>query len=559
VSGLLKRQAVIAAVTIICVVCAVVAVAYGRPPEFIAFVFTCWAGAYIVAGAVGWMRHPDNPTGPMLLAVGLGGGLVMLGMTPIPALKVVKELSAGIATVILFGVVLASPAGRFASRFESTAWVVLSVTYLLAAFVVRFFSFTTTAVMAAAISVALFLLVIRRWQRASPAMRRHLRPVVATGATLSLIFLMNGSAQAFGVSAAPGGLVNSVDAIGRALIPFGFLAGLLSLQMGRVAIAGLVTELGDMPTPGRLRDALANALGDPTLVVGYWSPGAGAYLASDGSTVPLPGPGDRRGSMRLERDGRPMAVIVHDPALEQDPGLVAAVGAAVRLTVENERLTAEVASQLDEVRASRTRIVEAGDAERKRVERDLHDGAQQRLVSVTLALRLARAKLGTDLDPDIETSLEQASDEAKAALVELRELARGIHPQILTEAGLGPALQSLADRAPIDVSLVSGTTERFSAAVEGAAYFVVSEALANVAKYAHATTALVRTAWTDDQLHVEIADDGIGGANVASGSGLRGLADRLAAIDGSLEIVSPTGGGTRLLATIPAPAYTIPV
>jgi signal transduction histidine kinase len=203
--------------------------------------------------------------------------------------------------------------------------------------------------------------------------------------------------------------------------------------------------------------------------------------------------------------------------------------------------------------------VEAGDAERKRVERDLHDGAQQRLVSLTLALRLARAKLGTDLDPDIETSLEQASDEAKAALVELRELARGIHPQILTEAGLGPALQSLADRAPIDVSLVSGTTERFSAAVEGAAYFVVSEALANVAKYAHATTALVRTAWTDDQLHVEIADDGIGGANVASGSGLRGLADRLAAIDGSLEIVSPTGGGTRLLATIPAPAYTIPV
>jgi len=247
----------------------------------------------------------------------------------------------------------------------------------------------------------------------------------------------------------------------------------------------------------------------------------------------------------------PLATIVHDAALLDDPGLVASVAGALRLAVENDRLHAEVATQLDEVRASRARVVAAGDAERKRLERDLHDGAQQRLVSLTLALRLARTKLGADGDPDVALSLDQASGEAKAALAELRELARGIHPQILTEAGLEAALQALADRSPLDVSLESGTSERFSAAVEGAAYFVVSEALANVAKYAHASHALVRTGWRDDGLTIEIADDGVGGADPARGSGLRGLADRLAAVDGTLEITSPTGGGTRLLARIP--------
>jgi signal transduction histidine kinase len=227
----------------------------------------------------------------------------------------------------------------------------------------------------------------------------------------------------------------------------------------------------------------------------------------------------------------------------------------MRLAVENERLQAEVETQLGEVRESRARIVAAGDAERKRVERDLHDGAQQRLVSLTLALRLAKLKLGDDADPEVRRSLDQASDEARSALVELRELARGIHPQILTEAGLGPAIESLADRSPVDVEVELGTDRRFSPAVEAAGYFVVSEALANVAKYADARRALVRTAWQEDELIIEIADDGVGGAAPGAGGGLRGLEDRLSAIDGRLEIVSPTGGGTRLLAYIPtAPA-----
>ena len=223
------------------------------------------------------------------------------------------------------------------------------------------------------------------------------------------------------------------------------------------------------------------------------------------------------------------------------------------LAADNARLNAEVATQLREVRASRARIVAAGDAERKRVERDLHDGAQQRLVSLTLALRLARTRLGDDLDPAAKLSLDQASAEAKAALSELRELARGIHPQILTEAGLGPAVESLASRSPVPV-VVQVDQRRFPPVVEGAAYFTISEALANVAKYSHAQEALVQAGWLDDELIVEITDDGSGGADPSTGTGLRGLVDRLEAVNGSLDIRSPLGGGTRLVARIPVSA-----
>lgn len=223
---------------------------------------------------------------------------------------------------------------------------------------------------------------------------------------------------------------------------------------------------------------------------------------------------------------------------------------ARRLIDANARLQGQVQAQLEEVRASRSRIVEAGDRERRRVERDLHDGAQQRLVSLSLELQLARRALGDDGGPAVRRSLDRAAQEALAALAELRDLAAGIYPLILTESGLGPAVESLADRTPAEVSVDVGA-ERFSPAVEGAAYFVISEALANVAKYAKATRATVRVRRVNEDLRIDVEDDGIGGADSRSGSGLRGLADRLAAIDGTMTVVSPVGGGTRLSAQIP--------
>jgi signal transduction histidine kinase len=203
---------------------------------------------------------------------------------------------------------------------------------------------------------------------------------------------------------------------------------------------------------------------------------------------------------------------------------------------------------MEELRASRARLVEAGDAERRRLERDLHDGAQSRLVALALLLRTARRRV-TD-DEQLAGLLDNAQDELRTSLAELRELARGIHPAVLTERGLEPALHSLVARAPVPVT-VEACDDRLPAPVESAAYFVVSEALANVAKYARASHASVTVARRNGDLTVEVADDGVGGADVARGSGLRGLEDRLAALDGTLSLDSPAGCGTRLRAKIP--------
>jgi signal transduction histidine kinase len=245
------------------------------------------------------------------------------------------------------------------------------------------------------------------------------------------------------------------------------------------------------------------------------------------------------------------SVLVNPVATALLGGLLRNRVRARRLIEANERLQAEVEARLAEVRASRARIVAAGYEERKRVERDIHDGAQQRLVGLVLTLRLLRSRLGSDVAPEVEAALDQASTDARAALAELRELARGIHPQILTEAGIGPAIESVADRAPVPVRVSIEAEGRYDAAIESAAYFVVSEALTNVAKYAEATEASVRVAEVSGNLRIEVRDDGVGGADPSAGTGLRGLADRLAAIDATLDVVSPAGGGTTLIATIP--------
>ena len=212
-------------------------------------------------------------------------------------------------------------------------------------------------------------------------------------------------------------------------------------------------------------------------------------------------------------------------------------------------LDEQLEARLDELRASRARLVQAGDAERRRLERDLHDGAQSRLVALSLLLRAARRR--ADGDAELAGLLDQAQDELQTSLGELRELARGIHPAVLSRHGLAPALDGLAARAPVPVTLEAGGAERLPAPVESAAYFVVAEALVNVAKYAGATQASVRVARSGDRLTVDVADDGVGGADAERGSGLRGLADRVAALDGTLTVDSPVGGGTRLRAELP--------
>jgi PAS domain S-box-containing protein len=262
-------------------------------------------------------------------------------------------------------------------------------------------------------------------------------------------------------------------------------------------------------------------------------------------------------TVRLRKDGTLVPVSIAAATVRDSSGrgignMVAYTDITERKAQEAEvhRLNAELHARLEDLAASRARIVTAGDVERRRLERNLHDGAQQRLVAISLSLRLALAKLESD-PAAARTLLADAGDELTVALDELRELARGLHPAVLADRGLGAAVEMLAGRAPVVVEIAEIPDERLPEPVEAAAYYLIAEALTNVAKYARASTARVRVAAKGTGVVVEVSDDGIGGASTAGGSGLRGLADRVAALDGTLGVDSPRGRGTRLRAEIP--------
>jgi PAS domain S-box-containing protein len=314
------------------------------------------------------------------------------------------------------------------------------------------------------------------------------------------------------------------------------------------------------------------------VVVGYWLPGEADARLGEWMTVIEGGPTrtvlESGETTRFEPEG-PVSDVVREhlrgagitSTVVAPVALAGRVWGAISVWVEEGRLPPETEQRIEQfaalvatalanaqaredLYASRARLVEAGDAERRRLERNLHDGAQQRLVSLSLVLRLAQAKLGSDPQAANEM-LNGAGEELALALEELRELARGIHPAVLTDRGLGPALESLADRAPLPVEVDELPASRLPDQVEAAAYYVVSEALANIAKYASASTVSVRIAAENGLAVVEVADDGVGGADPESGSGLRGLTDRVEALQGRLAIVSPPGAGTRIRAEIP--------
>jgi len=248
----------------------------------------------------------------------------------------------------------------------------------------------------------------------------------------------------------------------------------------------------------------------------------------------------------IVHDGEPVAVLVHDQAVLEDRALVEAVASVARMAVSNARLQAEVRARVVELAASRRRIVEATDAQRRRLERELREGAEQRLAGVADLLAHARGSA----TQAAETGLVEVEDELESARAELRGFAQGIHPRTLTEGGLAAALPELAARSrlPVELEVAAG---RLAPAVEAAVYFLCSEALANAAKHAEATRVKIDVSQSSDRLLVAVADDGIGGADATKGSGLRGLADRVEALGGRLFVRSPVGGGTRLDATIP--------
>jgi PAS domain S-box-containing protein len=783
--------------------------------------------SFVGCGLLGWARRPDNRVGPLMVAVGFSWFLSSLQLANDPTAYTIGLLCSLLPLGFLVHLVLAFPDGRLGSL---DARIVASIAYLTSTvgmlgaalflypegngcpdcptnqvLVTRNDSvadaFTLIDnVLGGLVALATLAILVRRWRHATAPQRRIIAPVLWAAVFAGL------AAMALFASAITGGsevvAARLVTFAVLVCIPIAFLVGLLRLRLTHLRVIRLVVELNRGQAPGRLREALARALGDPDLMLGYWLPESQTFVDIAGQRLQLPSPGSVRASTVVERDGHRVAVLVHDASLGEQRELLEAVGAAAGLALENERLQAELRAKLEdlraseerlralidasplaivetdlegvvqlwnpaaddlygwrseevigkpltivpeeakdaraeavrrlmageiipgvetkqlrkdgsrvevalaaapvrdssgalvarmaisadistrkraeeelrrerdfvsalvdmapvlvvafdsndrllrfnrecerltgftleevrgqdflqlfvpedeqervaealarvwdgdspstnenhwvtrdgrkrvilwsnavlrdaegeldyivsvglditerkqaeeEIRASRARIVEAGDAERRRLERNLHDGAQQRLVALALALRMALAQIHSKPEAATEI-LTAASEELAHAVTELRELARGIHPAVLTDRGLGAALEALAGRAPTPVDLRIRLDERLPAPIEAAAYYVVSESLANVAKYASASSVTVTIGREDGLALVEVIDDGVGGADATLGSGLRGLADRVEALDGRLDVESAPGKGTRISAAIP--------
>jgi signal transduction histidine kinase len=528
---------------------------------------------FVGSGLLARVRRPDNRTGLLMIGVGFGWFAGALGAAN-ASLPFTLGYASGALTVALFvHLVLAFPSGRLGTKAER--WVTGAM-YGVAlvgqpaimlvddlrdpacrdcpanAFLIRNDETLALAVglptlvvlLGVLLSVAIIL--VRRWRRATPPLRRMLGPVYASGGATVVILMIRTAVESLSSFRADALEIASVLALFT--VPVAFLAGLMRTRLARSSVAKLVVELGESAAPEHLRDALARALGDPSLELAYWLR-EGTFVDLDGHVVELPAAGSGREATMVRRSGRNVAAIVHDASLGDHPELVDAVVAAAALALENARLQAELRARLEDLRASRARLVETADIERRRLERNLHDGAQQRLVAISLSLALARRDFGADAPTC--AFLERTSGELAAALQELRDLAQGIHPAVLTDRGLGPALETLAGRAAVPVEVDGVPAERLPPGVEAAAYYLVAEALTNVAKYAQASVATVRVVREEWHVRVEIADDGIGGADPSRGSGIRGLADRVEALDGRLVIDSPPGAGTRITAEIP--------
>jgi signal transduction histidine kinase len=530
---------------------------------------------FIGTGLFTWARRPDNSLGSLMVATGFAWFVGGLSSADVPILFTLGMFLGSIWVVTTMHTLLAAPHGTLA---RGDRRIVIAAYLLVTVGILPLFGFydparecddcpgnvflverndTVVEIAGTAINLLgafLVLLVlrslIRRWRAATRAERRLYAPMYGAGVALMLALLGQLSLQSAGSEDALV-VVSLVAMLPFALVPYLFLGALLRARLVQGGAVGeLMSRLGDAPRAGGLRDALADALDDPSLELHYWLPERDAYVDPEGHLVELPDEDSGRGVTTIDRDGQCVAAIVYDAALPEVREHVQAVGAAAGLALENERLDAELRAKIGELRGSRERMLRIGLEERRRLERDLHDGAQQRLVSMALNIRLARAKLNED-PLAADQLLASAGEELDSALEELRELARGIHPAVLTDRGLGTALETLANRAPVPVELGALPEGRLPVGVELAAYFVVAEALTNVAKYAQATHATVQVERHNGRVLVEVADDGVGGADPGDGTGLRGLADRLAVLEGRLEVDSERGRGTTIRASIP--------
>jgi signal transduction histidine kinase len=564
-----------------------VGVASGAPRQFLVL-DAAISLVYVGAGFIAWQRRPEVLTGPLLVACGAFNFVGSYGPSGQP---VVTHL--GFAFEAYYDVALAVLVLALPSRLPSGPGRWLSIA-LLCAFLVRSASrlflqdpsmfgcadcppnpfalasdpaaFVTVEVAAnlaiAGLTSLAAIVCLHRLATSRPIMRHVMWPILAAGVVAMAAAAFDAADYAYSTATGkpllelpePWSEVWSWSLFAaRLLVPIGFLVGTLRLRRAGGPLVPLAVGLERVPSPMRLEAALAAALGDPGVRLLRSDPQTG-WTTADGRPATAPVEDDRHAVTLLEHDARPLAAIVHDPVLREDPTLVRSVMAVLRLAVENERLDGALRTQLDEVRASRARLVVAAEEERRRIERDLHDGAQQRLLGATIALQQARqAASDGSTATQLEERLTAAADELQSAIRELRELARGIHPALLEDEGLPAAVAALGRRATVPVETQVDLGRRLPREIESTAYFTIAEAVTNATRHAGASAVRVSIRDGGDHLSIEVDDDGVGGADATHGSGLSGLADRLATVDGRLTIDSPTGGGTRIHAEVPLP------
>jgi signal transduction histidine kinase len=522
---------------------------------------------YVFAGLIAWYRRPDSRFGPLMVVAGFTMFLSTLAWANATLPHTIGVAFDLLPAIVFLHVFLAFPSGRLEQGFEralvlagyvtafglQVVWMALGgdgPENLLAVVTKPDAAHSLQQVQLVAISTLCLAGVVVLFIKRRGAGRPLRRSVALLVDSFALGLVMIAALFLAGAFDGP-----AFETIRRAtffvigLAPAAFLIGLLSARLARSTLADLLVDMRSDPPPSDLRDALARALRDPSLTLAYWLPEFESWAEADGRAVQLPEAGDGRTTTLVERDGEPVAVLVHDSSLDDEPELLEAVSAAAGIALDNARLQAELGARLEELRGSRVRVIEAGQKERQRLERNLHDGAQQRLVALSLELTMLKKRF--DADPEAGTRIDHARSEIALSLVELRDIAHGLHPAVVSGHGLAVALESLAARAAIPVRLTVELEDRLPEQLEVAAYYLVSESLANVGKHAHATSATVAVARADGQVVVEIVDDGIGGADTERGSGLRGLADRVEALDGRLRVWTPAGHGTRVRAEIP--------
>jgi signal transduction histidine kinase len=535
------------------------------------FLATGWG--FVGVGLWVWKQRSAGNIGPLMVAVGLSGLLKGLAFSNDSVVFAIASVGEVLIYAVLIHLLLSFPSGRLETRLDRLLVTIAYVNTTVVQLGVFLFTDPSKAdpsnpllienseaakVLEAAqldISIALLGAVVavlyRRWRSGPPGRARVFAPIVAVGGLTFLLLMAALVVEQAGLSSDISDAQTLALFASIACLPFAFLVGLLRSRFSEAdAISELLAQLGEGGGRGALRNALAGALGDPTLELAYWVPDQDAYVDADGQAVGVdPAPAGKVSTI-IEHEGERIAAIVHSSGLAEERELVQTAGAAAGLTLRNERLDAELRAKVAELRASRSRIVQAGYEQRRRLERDLHDGAQQRLMALGIDLRMVRERIEHDPQRAAEL-LDESLHELNEATAELRELARGIHPAVLTNRGLHAALKGLASRSPVPVELLHTPADRLPPSVESAVYFVVAEALTNAARYSRAQTVTVGVVRDNGHVDVEVSDDGVGGADADQGSGLRGLQDRVAALDGRLELTSPQGLGTILRATIP--------